>query len=129
MLDAKPHEYIRAEYKRRNDHGGKRGDQNGARGDIFGLADQRMMLLCGGVGQKFDCRVQCLGRPHRGASEDEQTPLNPGHAKQVTRSQDNDCGDGMNPGVVLRDQCEPNPTSRISETAKSRAELESTFHG
>ena len=98
----------------------------GAGGDIFRIANQRMKLRRGCVGQKLKRRIQSLCRPDDRDRQNDPAPIRARDAEEQRRNKNRYCSGGVNPRIMLAANHTQYATCRMIEAADATRELERT---
>ena len=100
-------------------HRSQCGEQDRRGGDVFGSADEGMVIGMDGIGQELNGRVHSLGYPDRHDGNDHQSPFPALECKPNARGNDGNRGHEMNAGMRLG--CE-----QIARTSQGASEAADT---
>jgi hypothetical protein len=121
-------DHMRGKDQRANDHCGNGRNEDGAGCDVLGVANHGMVFLGRGVGQKLERRVEGLSCPNRARGQYDQTPFAARQARSNAGCHDQRSRCGVNPGIMLLPQHEPDAFPGVFETTKATGEGKGAFH-
>jgi hypothetical protein len=102
--------------------------QDGTGGNILGMANQRMQILDGRVGEQLQGSIERFRCPHRARGKDDTTPFRRGELKEEPCGCNQYCHDRVYPCVVLRTKNVDDPVESVPHTFNSSGKSEWTAH-
>ncbi|HEY5704087.1 MAG TPA: hypothetical protein VIS96_00770 [Terrimicrobiaceae bacterium] len=80
------------------------------------------------VSKQFKGRIKRFGRPNRCDGQDNPTPVGSIEMKIKARKDNENCGQCMDPGIVLRAEQMKNPSKGVFEAPYAAGEFKGTVH-
>ena len=119
---------VRPKNDRSYDYRGDCRHQHGARRDIFGVTNQGMELLDGGVGEQLQGSIQRFGCPYGAGGDHKTTPFDRTEVKVKSCAGNHDRGCRVDPGVMLGTKNISDPVKSVPNTLDSGSKFKRASH-